>query len=295
MIMNKLIISLALLLSNAALLKAQTGVNTRDPETSSILEVKSANKGLLLPRLTIPLTANQGPIPTATAIADGLLAYNISANVNAAIANPTLYFWSVASAAWQRQLYFKETPKVAVFGINADRTVLDNVGRGEEETLTNAGTKFKMINSGYLPGLSFTNYGNEVVIVGSGTYVLEISYLITAPPAVYPVGNDPAVTSVALQNGYYSMGYFSDLFVYTYNSNTNTFFPAPVNDSRVEGGVLSKTDEPHRIRFLHTFDLPNTSASYALDLYIGRRDGSSFNDKVTVLANGTIIKLTKLK
>ncbi|WAC01743.1 hypothetical protein N7U66_17875 [Lacinutrix neustonica] len=53
---------------------AQVGINTDSPHASSILDIESSNKGVLLPRMT---TLEIGAIPNP---ANGLLIYNIDTN-----------------------------------------------------------------------------------------------------------------------------------------------------------------------------------------------------------------------
>lgn len=53
---------------------AQVGINTDSPDASSVLDIKSSNKGVLLPRMT---TLEISAIPSP---ANGLLIYNIDTN-----------------------------------------------------------------------------------------------------------------------------------------------------------------------------------------------------------------------
>lgn len=281
--MKKIIIPLVLLFSNLTVLKAQTGINTRSPNGASITELLSTDKGVLLPRLNITNLADKAPV-TAT-IKDGLLAFNS----NAAFSR-TLYFWdSQGAGSWSKQLYFKETPKVAVIGLSVDRTLLNNAAAGAGENLTDAAilNNYTIINSGYMPGLTLqTHAGSWDIMVSAGTYTLEISYLLTSPAP------DDAL-SKKIQGNYYNMGIFSDLWITPYNPNTNTYGTSVL--SRVEGATLSLINTPYRIRLLHTFEVNTPSSMFALSLVFGRRDGSSFYDATTVLSSGTIIKLTKLR
>lgn len=286
--MKKIIILLVLLFNTIPALKAQTGVNTKTPAASSIMEINSSNKGVLFPRLGISNLNNKAPV-TAAAIADGLWAYNSGlSNTN----SQTLYFWDVAAnagnGAWIRHLYFKETPKVATIGLNKNLALLnDMIQNGEEpigQKVTNA---YTIINSGYMPGLSIRmGFLNRYIIaIGPGVYTLEASYLLNAPPP------DPGRGTV-IQSGYYNMGYLSDIWIRPYDPNTNVY-GTNYFGGRVEGAVISKVDVDHRMRFLHTFEVKGANG-FEIDLYLGRRDGATFYDLVNVIASGTIIKLTKL-
>lgn len=283
--MKKKII-LALFFSSIFDLQAQTGINTSTPQTSSITEVGSTNKGLLIPRLNITSLVNKAPV-TAT-IKDGLLAYNSSTGG----LSKTLIFWNADANAglgvWSPQLYFGETPKVATIGLTVNRTgILDNSPAGNYEYIVNQPTNnYTILNSGYMPSLGFRYRTNHWDIeMGPGTYIIEISYLLNAPPA------NPASNAVVLQGSYYNMGYFSQLETTQYNPVTSTYGATVF--SRVEGSTVSAVSVDHRVRFLHTFSTSPTGLT-EISLYLGRRSASSFNDLVNIIANSTIIKITKL-
>ncbi len=283
--MKKVItISLVLFITTFKL-NAQTGVNIRNPNASSILEVNSTNKGVLLPRLNITSLTNKAPV-TATPMADGLLAYN-----SGATNSQTLHYWDVAAnaanGAWIQQLYFKETPKVATIGLINNLALLDNMGRGVYDAICPPINNFKIISSGYMPGLKLDNNGTGAIAVGPGTYTLEISYLLNAPAP------NPSSNGTIVSKGYYNMGYFSELFILPYNPSTDTY-GVYSSGIRVEGAILSKILVDHRMRFLHTFAVSGVGQVFELDLNLGRRDGTTFYDLVNVIASGTIIKLTKL-
>lgn len=81
------LIWLAMLFFNA-LSHAQVGVGTLIPAASSQLDVTSANKGLLVPRLSLVQTSDQSPV-TGT-IENSLLIYNIATANNV---SPGFYYW----------------------------------------------------------------------------------------------------------------------------------------------------------------------------------------------------------
>ncbi|MCD9855063.1 hypothetical protein LUD75_10115 [Epilithonimonas sp. JDS] len=280
---------------------AQVGINTDLPDASAILDVTSSNKGLLIPRVTLNSTAVKGPI-TATP-KDGLLIYNTGATLS-----KTLYSWDASANAntggWNKQLYFKETPKVATIGLIANVAKLNNRDQGHDDYLVNgpAANNYKIINSGYIPGLSFrmgttvlqpydTSSGTGPhwdIITGPGVYKIEISYLIAAP-------TPDAGRGTALSGAYWNMGYYSDLYVQPYNPSTNTVSAFSYYE-RTEGSTLSRlSPEEHRVTFQHIFSSSNDTDYLSLTVKIGRKTGSSHQDLVNVLASGTIIKLTKLR
>lgn len=295
--MKKILIFPIVLFAIVFELKAQTGINIRTPHASAILDVDvsslppSGKKGVLLPRLNITSLTNKAPVTAAT-MADGLLAYNNGGVIPSTNTNSqTLYYWDVLAnaglGAWMQQLYFKETPKVATIGLINNLALLNDKGIGESETICPPINNFKIISSGYMPGLRLDNNGYGQIAVGPGTYTLEISYLLNAPPA------NPTSNATLIGGGYYNMGYFSDLYILPYNPSTNTYGVYD-SGSRVEGAILSKINVDHRMRFLHTFAVSGAGLVFELSLDLGRRDGSSFYDLVNVIASGTVIKLTKL-
>ncbi|MCC4213286.1 hypothetical protein [Leeuwenhoekiella parthenopeia] len=67
---------------------SQVGIGTTSPDNSSILDLSSSNRGLLIPRLNLVATTNTAPV---TSPAQGLLVYNL-ATVNDV--SPGLYYWN---------------------------------------------------------------------------------------------------------------------------------------------------------------------------------------------------------
>lgn len=267
---------------------AQVGINTAKPDPSAALQVESGNKGILIPRVNITNTTSQSPISVTPK--DGLLVYNSGI---APGTSQTLYFWdstaNSGSGAWSRSLYFKETPKIAYLGLLSTASKLDNFVAGETEPLVSGATNnYYIINSGYMPLLDFVyDPGPNIweVVLGPGSYIMEILHQLNAPPA------NPSGNATPIQGSYYNMGYFSDLDLYEYDPVTSNYGNF-ISSKRVEGAVVSKINENHKVRLLHSFDVTSTVVA---DLYIGRMAGSSFNDLVNLMANGTVIKITKLK
>ncbi|PHR98270.1 MAG: hypothetical protein COA80_05635 [Leeuwenhoekiella sp.] len=67
---------------------SQVGIGTTSPDNSSILDLSSSNRGLLIPRLNLVATSNTAPVSSP---AEGLLVYNL-ATVNDV--TPGLYYWN---------------------------------------------------------------------------------------------------------------------------------------------------------------------------------------------------------
>ncbi|PBJ12775.1 collagen-like protein [Flavobacterium sp. ACN6] len=93
---NKIAVTIAIL-GFCSISNAQVGIGTLNPEMSSQLDIVSANKGLLIPRLSLTETSNQSPV-TGT-ITSSLLVYN---TITANDVTPGFYYWQVNK--WVRLL-----------------------------------------------------------------------------------------------------------------------------------------------------------------------------------------------
>ena len=70
----------ALLCSQLA--KAQVGIGTTTPDASAALEVRAANKGLLIPQVSLTAITDGTTIPTP---ANGLLVFNRTAAISGGV------------------------------------------------------------------------------------------------------------------------------------------------------------------------------------------------------------------
>lgn len=285
-IMKKIITISFVFLIVAFKSNAQTGVNTRNPNASANMEISSSNKGLLIPRLSVADITLKAPI--AVVPKDGLLIYNTNIATK-----KTLFHWdalvNLGAGRWNTHLFFKETPKTAVIGMTGPNfAALNNLVPGQSTLINNSnGNALVIQSSGYMPSLDVGNNseGGLTVNLGSGVYMIEISFLITAPAP------DSGKGSVLTGSTYYNMGYYTDI-------KTNVTVTGIVtNSARVERAVLSQADQNHRVTFNTTFTLPDnvTNPVSSLTVALGRRSGSSHNDLVYIIPGGSYYKLTKLK
>ena len=76
---------------------AQVGIGTVNPDSSSILELKSNNSGFLLPRVALTDVTDTSTIPSP---AKGLMVYNLSSNCDLA---PGLYLFD--GSIWRKIQY----------------------------------------------------------------------------------------------------------------------------------------------------------------------------------------------
>lgn len=266
--------------------QVSTGVNTQEPSASSVMELNSSNRGFLIPRISVPNILNSAPVTPVPA--DGLLIYNTNENVSNNIRR-TLYSWDVegnnGNGRWNKQLYFKETPKTAVIGLTGSNIgVLDDAYAGIRAFVKgNSANQLTIISSGHLPNLEVSKdtYGVRVKI-GAGTYIYEVSFLLSAPPAspsdrAFTMGTTP----------YYNMGYFTDVV------HTPTGSYAAGRHGRIENSVISQINNNHRVEFSMVLELTDNE-NYIYPT-LGRRVGSTHNDLVNIIPEGTYIKITKLK
>ncbi|RYF13822.1 MAG: hypothetical protein EOO42_18370 [Flavobacteriales bacterium] len=253
------------------------------------MELNSANKGLLLPRMSVnnllsptPIT----PVPTPGP-ADGLLIYNTNESATAGTKR-TLFHWDATAnlpgGRWNQHLFFKETPKTAVIGLTGPNIgVLDNAVAGNRAFVNGTGAnQLTVINSGHLPNLEVSkDVAGVRVKLGPGTYIYEISFLLSAPPAS-PSSNAYTMGS----STYYNMGYYTDVVYRALPTPSDRY-------GRIENSVISQINSEHRIEFSMSVEL-TANESYIYPT-LGRRVGSTHNDLVNIITSGTFIKITKLK
>lgn len=96
--MNKRILLFALMLLTAGISMAQVGISSVSitPDASAMLEVRSTNSGVLVPRVTLSSTLVAAPVTTP---ATSLLVYNTA---TAGDVTPGFYYWD--SSKWVRLL-----------------------------------------------------------------------------------------------------------------------------------------------------------------------------------------------
>ncbi|MEI6577258.1 MAG: hypothetical protein WCO63_13860 [Bacteroidota bacterium] len=124
-----------LLIGNKAF--AQYGFGTNNPSPSAVVEMSSATKGLLIPR--IALTAVNSPLPV-TSPANSLLVYNTAnAGISPNDVTPGYYYWDQTNSKWIRfatkgSVLFSEIQG----GTNTSAAML--VGAGASLAPTSTGT-----------------------------------------------------------------------------------------------------------------------------------------------------------
>lgn len=258
--------------------KGQTGINTINPNNSSLFEINSSNKGFLIPSMSITNVNQKGPIVNTPK--EGLIVYN-----NNTTTKKSLFVWNSAAnnsaGGWNSHLLFTETPKTAVIGMTGSNIpALNNYDAGNYDVLAGADNNYQIISSGYLPNLSVSKTANNQLrySLGSGVYLIEASFLITATSP-----NPSSRGTTFSGTDYYNMGYFLQL-----NWTVN-------GSARVERAVMSKIDQEHRVTFTVGVEIPETTPVSQFTAGIGRRSGSTHNDLIQIIPSGSFIKITKIK
>jgi len=124
---------------------AQVGIGTADPDSSSILELKSDNSGFLLTRVSLTNVTDTSTIPSP---AEGLIVYNLSSNCNII---PGLYLFD--GSIWRKIKYNNN--------ITYPRLIKDHIGVNN--------ITFSFINSQNRWG-DFTSLFDGVDNVHSGSF-----------------------------------------------------------------------------------------------------------------------------
>ena len=152
--MKNLIITLAFLLVLTFTSKGQNvGINNDNssPKASAMLDVKSANKGLLIPRVSLDSTLLATPV---TSPETSLLVYNTAAVHDV---TPGYYYWN--SAAWVRLIASADMQKIVTK--TADATLL------KTETTVLASGDIVLT----LPAITNADDGLEIAVKNVGSYL----------------------------------------------------------------------------------------------------------------------------
>ncbi len=157
-------------------INAQVGIGNNNPDSSSILDIKSSNKGILIPRMTSTERKN------ITSPANGLLVYDTD--------NECIFSYSTSNVAW-KSLCPTDQAFSPVFSAykNADTTLTYNNVRYN--------IPFEVVTLNSL-GVSYNNTTGGITL-DPGTY--RISYSLIAIPADDFGGSDIFISSFENTSG----------------------------------------------------------------------------------------------
>lgn len=151
--MKRILFTIFILL--ATLMHAQVGINTPIPNASSMLDVQSTDKGILIPRVALTGTADATTITPANV--EGLLVYNTA---TVGTITPGYYYWS--GSTWLR-MQTEAATRTQVMMRNFTATGIGG-----------SGTIFNFPNQLFsnITGASF-NTGTNRIILPRGLYLVE--------------------------------------------------------------------------------------------------------------------------
>ncbi|WP_290270074.1 hypothetical protein [Algibacter miyuki] len=201
----------------------------------------------------MPVNDLSNKAPISVTPKDGLIVFNNSATIR-----KSLVYWNAqtnsGNGAWDKQLFFKETPKTAVIGLSGNNmSVLNNADAGDDEIIGSVNTNYTILNSGNMDQLSVSldEANLNVINVGTGIYTLEASLLISAPAPDSGRGE-------SIGGGLYNMGYYMDFYVpYTTEGGTSGYIL-----NRVERSVVSPLNNTHRVTFITSLERGDEITSF---------------------------------
>ena len=161
---------------------AQVGVGIISPDASAMLDITSANKGLLIPRIALTGSTDNVTIPSPAA---SLLIYNTATAGSGRYAvSPGFYYWNPLSLIWVSLVPGDNSPKAAwaLGGNIATSPIINYIGTSDNQALL---FKINNVNAGYLGingntnwGLNSGNFltnGFSNVAIGSGALMQSIN------------------------------------------------------------------------------------------------------------------------
>lgn len=170
-------------------MNAQVGIGTDTPDVSSILDVVSTSKGVLVPRMT---TAQRDAIVTP---AKGLMIYNITLNcLNVNDGTPTAPIWRCATGTAGNdgsQPSSNGTAIVSAYGgagCTGSGTINGSMTQG---VLVSGVTMTLFANVTQLGSWSLSSVNNGVTFSGSGTFTTLGCQSITLTAAGTPTASGP--------------------------------------------------------------------------------------------------------
>ncbi|WP_124981843.1 tail fiber domain-containing protein [Nonlabens xiamenensis] len=137
---NLLLNSFIYLLAGATLSMAQVGIGTDNPAESSLLEIQSADKGMLIPRVDIADLSTQAPVTTAT-IEESLLVYNTNLTTGKGF-----YYWNNSLGVWEKLL--ADNDKSGFWNTEGNSGTTPGTGAGQNFLGTTDNTSMAIATNG---------------------------------------------------------------------------------------------------------------------------------------------------
>lgn len=163
-VLKLFIIYFLFFISFALQLNAQVGINTDDPDVSSILDINSTDKGMLVPRVELQSTTDANTILNPT---NSLLVFNKTAINDIAIG---YYYWSTPLNKWIKILDQLDKPGVLFATFANSKTSVNTTASTNSQVFNYSNISFNSIT-----GSSFS--GNSLTLP-PGNYIVESSVYI---------------------------------------------------------------------------------------------------------------------
>ncbi len=185
-------------------LNAQVGIGTNTPDASSMLEVRSTNKGFLPPRVSLIATESASPI---TSPATGLIVYNTATVADVV---PGIYYWN--GTLWKKldvdsrssqfitsgsNIYYT-TGNVGI-GTTSPATTLDVNGSATIAGSLNGGNSATSTLSGFVANFN-TRTTNYTLVAADNGKILNFTNS-TAATLTIPAGLPTGFNCTIVQNG----------------------------------------------------------------------------------------------
>lgn len=213
---------------------SQVGINTSNPDNSAILHLESANKGFLLPMVSLTTETDAATIPIP---AKGLVVYNTTNNIAGEgiyvnSGTPTSPKWSILTV--QNSSLGETTKKFSYVGA-PNPNITTSVGNLEfrfNETSNTDGQIFLQCRMISAPVTSITYMANRISWFGVNT-ITSSTASITFTPTNYNVWQTYNTANKVGASGIVSfLTYISSLQDRTfYESRANTIYGATVSAS----------------------------------------------------------------
>ncbi|SEH33359.1 hypothetical protein [Chryseobacterium culicis] len=131
---------------------SQVGINTNTPDPSAILDIKSSNKGLLIPRIAL---TGKTDVTTILNPANGLLIYNLNKAGTAPndVRADTFYKFNTSAGKWQTMLEDGSIPAQngSIIAIDGNLTIAQEISvQMSNDFTTTATSPVSAVPIGYL-------------------------------------------------------------------------------------------------------------------------------------------------
>ncbi|SDQ71348.1 hypothetical protein SAMN05421664_2288 [Chryseobacterium soldanellicola] len=207
----------SLLFLTVQFLYGQVGIGTAYPNTNSVLELSSTNKGFILPRVALTATNNASPVSSHIA---GMTVYNTATNTSSA-SNPVYpgeYYND--GTQWNRKITASET-RMLVGGTITDQLSPTSVTLGDGSSYNDATlitlpsftlTKPSVVEfSGNISSV-FTKV-TDLPLTDSSVKLASVYFLFTNAPSGIPVNSkfgsaSMSYTNTSSTNGNVISGYY---------------------------------------------------------------------------------------